>query len=416
MALTGPELSHAPAADRPQSRRALAIAKGVGYLRSTEAIDLVLPARHSAAAARQRADLIAKRVRLIAGVFALLTLAWIVIDAATIPWPFWGEIAIGRVVASLAFLGLTLRHPAQWLAAHGPEGGAWTHVGALCQVVALIAVPLAFFLYTNNMLSISGYHGALAVSTAYFYLPFIVAAGLSMFPLTALEAMLPAGLAVGAMFLAVEEWPQFLGGQSGIATLWRLILTAGIAGLAGMSQLRFLLRLTEQATRDGLTHLLLRRVGAEMLENQFAYARRHDLPFALLFIDIDRFKSINDAHGHDAGDAALRTVARHLVQAFRQQDVLVRWGGEEFVVGLPGASLENVEVAVQRLAGIGIGPRPDGAPLTASIGVAERQADALDSLDALVECADARMYEAKSAGRNRYVFRSGPKDWIALPR
>jgi diguanylate cyclase (GGDEF)-like protein len=180
-----------------------------------------------------------------------------------------------------------------------------------------------------------------------------------------------------------------------------------------MSQLRFLLRLTEQATRDGLTHLLLRGVGAEMLENQFAYARRRDLPFALLFIDIDRFKSINDTHGHDAGDAALRAVAAGLAQAFRRQDVLVRWGGEEFVVGLPGANPENVEVALRRLASLGIGLRPDGTPITASIGVAERQSDAAGSLDALVECADARMYEAKSAGRNRYVFRAGPKGWIS---
>lgn len=380
---------------------------------SPEALDLLLPLRHAPVAARQRADLITRRVRLIAGLFSILTLAWIFIDAATIPWPYWGEIAIGRAVASLAFLGLALR-PSIGGPHRGAAGGPWLHAHAICEVGALTAVPLAFFLYTNGVLSISGYHGALAVSTAYFYLPFIVAAGLGIFPLTALEAALPAGLAVAAMFLAVEQWPQFLGGQSGIATVWRLILIAGIAALAGMSQLRFLLRLTEQATRDGLTHLLLRRVGAEMLENQFAYAQRHDLPFALLFVDIDRFKSINDGYGHEAGDATLRAVAAQLTQAFRHQDVLIRWGGEEFVVGLPGANLANVEIAVQRLAALGLGLRPDGAPVTASIGIAERQADAIDQLDALVERADARMYEAKNAGRNRYVFQSGAKPWIAI--
>ncbi|HWA47846.1 MAG TPA: diguanylate cyclase [Dongiaceae bacterium] len=397
------------APERAQSRIA-ALIGAARLLWSPEAFDLILPLRHTAAGARQRAELITRRVRLIAGLFAILTLAWIVIDAYTIPWPYWGEIAIGRAIASLAFLVLAARPD---LGRY--QGGLWPHVAGVGEVLALIAVPLAFFLYTNGVLSISGYHGALAVSTAYFYLPFIVAVGLSIFPLTALEAAIPAALAIGAMFLAVTQWPQFLGGQSGVATVWRLVLIAGIAVLAGMSQLRFLLRLTEQATRDGLTHLLLRRVGAEMLESQFAYARRHDLPFALLFIDIDRFKSINDTYGHEAGDAVLRAAAAHLAGAFRQQDVLVRWGGEEFVVGLPGANQAQVEIALLRLAKLGIGLRPDGAPLTASIGVAERQADALDGLDALVEHADARMYEAKSAGRNRYVFKDGPKGWIGAP-
>jgi diguanylate cyclase (GGDEF)-like protein len=394
------------ASGRAQGRIAALIGKG-RLPSSPEAFDLILPLRHAAAGARQRADLIDRRVRLIAGLFAILTPAWIVVDAHTIPWPYWGEIAIGRIIVSLAFFVLAVRPKLR-----RPHGSLWPHAAAGGEVIALIAVPLAFFLYTNGVLSISGYRGALFVGTAYFYLPFIVAAGLSIFPLTALEAAIPAGLAIGAMFLAVEHWPQFLGGQSGVATVWRLVLIAGIAALAGMSQLRFLLRLTEQATRDGLTHLLLRRVGTEMLESQLAYARRHDLPFALLFIDIDRFKSINDTCGHEAGDAALRSVATQLTRAFRRQDVLIRWGGEEFVVGLPGADAAHVETALLRLAKQGIGPRPEGTPITASIGVAERQADALDSLDALVECADARMYEAKNAGRNRYVFRAGPKVWI----
>jgi diguanylate cyclase (GGDEF)-like protein len=194
--------------------------------------------------------------------------------------------------------------------------------------------------------------------------------------------------------------------------LWRLFLMAGIAMLAGMSQLRFLLRLTDQATRDGLTGLLVRGTGEEILENQFAYAQRQKLPFAVIFIDIDRFKSVNDEFGHEAGDAVLREVAAQIGRAFRHQDIQIRWGGEEFVVGLPGANVANAEVAVLRLAKIGLGLRPDQRPVTASVGIAEWQADQLGSLNALVERADARMYEAKTSGRNRYVFRNGPKLWI----
>lgn len=357
---------------------------------------------HMAAVAHERDDLIVHRVRLLAAVLVPASLLWIVVDALTLPWPYWGEIAWGRVAATPAFLLLALRPRRLCLIG-----------GAGMEVALLIAVPLAFFLYTNAVLSVAGLHGPIPITTTYFYLPFVVAAALAIFPLTILEALLPATMVVGSAAIGVWVWPEFLAGQSTGQTLWRLFVIAFWAHLAGLSQLRFLLRLTEEATRDALTNLLVRGTGEEILENQFAYAMRHDLAFAMLFIDIDRFKSVNDAFGHDAGDAVLRTVATQIARAFRHQDVTIRWGGEEFVVGLPGADLANAEVAVLRLAKLGLGLRPDYRPITASIGIAERQADGIDTLAALVECADARMYEAKKAGRNRYVFRSGPKIWLA---
>ncbi len=371
-------------------------------LRPADLFDLCLPLRHPPAVERARHDLIAGRVRLIAALFSALTLAWIPIDLVTIPEHDLGAIILGRATASAAFLAMALR----------PRSFPGRAAAAI-EVGLLVAVPLGFFLYTTWILSGHQDHETLAESMAYFYLPFIVAAGLAIFPLTALEAVLPAGLTLAAMALAVLLWPQFLGGQSEVATLWRLFLIASIAVLAGMSQLRFLLRVTEQATRDGLTALLVRSTGEEILESQFAYAQRHDLPYAVLFIDVDHFKSVNDEFGHDAGDAGLRTVATQIARAFRHQDVLIRWGGEEFVVGLPGANLANAEVAVLRLAKLGLGLRPDYRPITASIGIAERQADGIETLGALVEHADSRMYEAKKSGRNRYVFRGGPKIWLA---
>jgi diguanylate cyclase (GGDEF)-like protein len=365
--------------------------------------DLFVPHDHPAAAMRERTELIARRVRLIAGLFAVLTLAWIPIDAYTIRWPYWGDVMMGRVAVAVLFTGLALRP------------GHWPRFHAALEVAILVAIPLGFFLYTNNVLSISGYFGGpggmLAVTTAYFYLPFLVAAGLSIFPLTALEAVLPAGLAIGAMAFAVEVWPQFLGGQSGLATVWRIVLIAGIATLAGMSQLRFLLRLTAAAMRDGLTGLLTRRVGDELLDHQFAYAKRQDLPFAVLFVDLDRFKSINDQFGHKAGDDVLSNVGRIFAQLFRRHDVVIRWGGEEFVIGLPGTDSAGAETIVRRLAEMGLGRRPDHLPVTASIGIAERKSDGIDRLRGLTELADSRMYQAKQAGRNRVCFRGEPKLW-----
>jgi diguanylate cyclase (GGDEF)-like protein len=366
--------------------------------------DLIFARHHPADARRERAEFIKDRVRLIAVILSGLTLAWIPIDAHMIRWPYWGEIMAGRVVLSLVFLVLAMR-PTRW----------WRFNAAI-EVTMLAAAPLAFFLYTNDVLSISGWFGGpggmLAVNTAYFYLPFIVAAGLSIFPLTALEAALPAGLTIGVMTLAVEVWPQFLGGQSDIATVWRIILIAGIAVLAGLSQLRFLLRLTAEAMRDSLTGLLTRRIGKELLDHQFAYARRQDLPFALLFLDLDHFKQVNDRFGHKAGDQVLSAVGRILSQACRRQDVVIRWGGEEFVVGLPGTDATAAELIVKRLAEFGLGRRPDNMPVTASIGLAERQIDGIDSLRTLIELADQRMYEAKKAGRNGYCLHGKPRRWI----
>jgi diguanylate cyclase (GGDEF)-like protein len=372
--------------------------------RSTRGLgELLLSGDHPPAAARERADLVYRRARLIAAVFAALTLAWIPIDAYTIRWPYWGEIMLGRGVVALAFLALALRP------------GHWARLVPAIEVSLLISVPLGFFVFTNNVLSVSGFHDSLAVSTAYFYLPFVVAAGLSIFPLTALEALLPAGLTIGAMVLAVAVWPQFLGGQSGAATIWRIVMIAGIAVLAGMSQLHFLLRLTAETMRDALTGLLTRRVGEELLDHQLAYARRQDLPFAVLFVDLDRFKAINDRFGHKAGDDVLSHVGRTFSELFRRQDVAIRWGGEEFVIGLPGTDAAAAETIVRRLAAAGIGERPDGEPVTASIGVAERKADGLDRLRALTDLADTRMYEAKQAGRNRFCFQGGPQLWRQTP-
>ncbi len=399
---------HAGAAVTVLANWLAAVAGRLAALAKIERRDLAQLCRadlHPPAVARAREDLIVHRVRLLAAVLLPSSLLWIVVDALAMPWPYWLEVAWGRIAAAPFFLLMLLR-PRRFCMI----GGAGV------EVALLVAIPLTFFLYTNDILSVPSVHGRAALNTDYFHLPFVVAAALAIFPLTLLEALIPVALVVGAAAFGMTLWPEFLDGESARQTLWRLFVIAFWASLGGFSQLLFLLRLTEQATRDGLTNLMVRGTGEEILESQFAYAKRHDLPFAVLFIDIDRFKSINDDFGHDAGDAALRGVATQIARAFRHQDVAIRWGGEEFVVGLPGANLMNAEVAVLRLAKLGLGLRPDYRPVTASIGLAERQADGIETLAELVERADSRMYEAKTAGRNRYVFQAGPKIWLTPPQ
>ncbi len=159
-------------------------------------------------------------------------------------------------------------------------------------------------------------------------------------------------------------------------------------------------QLHEMATRDGLTGLLNHRALLERLGEEFGRARRHNLPLALLLLDIDHFKSYNDAHGHPAGDAALEQVAQTLRHVTRETDTLARYGGEEFFVVLPQTDMDGALVMAERIRqGIESSGEP-GHPITVSIGVCVRQAQ-MDGPSALISGADKALYRAKAAGRNQ---------------
>ncbi|MCK8783146.1 PleD family two-component system response regulator [Roseomonas sp. NAR14] len=166
------------------------------------------------------------------------------------------------------------------------------------------------------------------------------------------------------------------------------------------------------AVTDPLTGLRNRR-----------YARRHLETLlrgegaVVLMIDVDRFKSINDAHGHAAGDIALRAVADRLRDALRVADVVARFGGEEFMAVMPSTRAEEALLIAERLRVSVEGPPvtiPDGAiSLSVSIGMAAAVAGA--SAEATIAAADAALYRAKRAGRNRVEI-ARPEDWDAAVR
>ena len=239
------------------------------------------------------------------------------------------------------------------------------------------------------------------VGAGYAFLPFVLMAGLTIFPLTLVENLVLSSLLLLAQALAgylswaTLNWPSFAG------AFWLLILIAGVASLASMSQLAFMIALVRQAIRDPLTGVFSRGSGEEILRLQWDSAQRKDSALALAFIDLDHFKSINDNYGHEAGDQVLREAARRLVATLRSSDSLLRWGGEEFLLIMPETDMEQAHKAIERIVGEGLGVRPDGLALTASIGLAERRNDQVDDYRDLLELADRRMYLAKTGGRNR---------------
>jgi len=170
-----------------------------------------------------------------------------------------------------------------------------------------------------------------------------------------------------------------------------------------MSQLAFMIALVRQAIRDPLTGVFSRSSGEEVLELQFTIASRSNAALSVAFIDLDHFKNINDKFGHEAGDKALLDMTDIVSHNLRRGDMLTRWGGEEFVLIMPNTDLMQAQAALLRLRGMGFGLRPDGTPLTASIGIAERSADLATDWKTLIDLADQRMYHAKQSGRDQVL-------------
>jgi two-component system cell cycle response regulator len=169
---------------------------------------------------------------------------------------------------------------------------------------------------------------------------------------------------------------------------------------------RHLERLAGLARKDPLTGLPNRRALEEELPRALARALRAGEPLSVVVLDVDRFKEVNDRHGHAAGDAVLAAVAGRAAAALRGSDVIARFGGEEFAVVLPGADLARAAEAAERIreAVAAEAVTAGGAALsvTVSLGCATLLPDERDAR-ALLARADARLYEAKRAGRNRVV-------------
>jgi two-component system cell cycle response regulator len=160
------------------------------------------------------------------------------------------------------------------------------------------------------------------------------------------------------------------------------------------------------ASTDPLTGLLNRRAFNQWMEHEGPRAHRYAHPLSLALLDIDHFKSVNDRHGHDAGDAVLVKVALVVRESLREADIVARWGGEEIVIALPDTDHDGALRACERVRAAIEAARittPSGSTLavTASIGVASLLK--AEQMAALVARADAAMYRAKAGGRNRVV-------------
>jgi diguanylate cyclase (GGDEF)-like protein len=335
--------------------------KGSQWSLFANLVDLVRSDHHSTDFSGSRADYIHNRVRILGLIYAALVMLWIPVDYLLPGTPFVA-LAITRLVACAAFLAVALR------------------------LGLLVVIPCVFYFISQLLLT-----GDVSVWAAmgYSFYPYVMIAQLFLIVL--------ASQAVGGEFFSSET----------IAALWLLGLLLTLALWAQMSQLQMLLRLYRQATRDPLTGLLNRRALMGRLAEEMERSQRYKRQLTVLLFDLDKFKRVNDALGHLAGDAVLRHFAGVMEKALRRSDLVGRYGGEEFLAVLPETSPERgCEVAERIRSDCHDAPAsaPDGTPVpfTTSIGVATLLPG--EDAETLLTRVDESLYKAKETGRDRVVL------------
>jgi len=195
------------------------------------------------------------------------------------------------------------------------------------------------------------------------------------------------------------------------------VLAAGQIALS-LANLHLRETLRDQSIRDPLTGLFNRRFMQESLNKELQRSRRKQRPLAIIFIDLDHFKHFNDTFGHDAGDSVLKSMADSFRVHFRTDDVICRYGGEEFAVILPESTIED---AARRAEALRLATRDlklvhRGTvlnPVTLSIGIAGFPDHARDAQE-LLDRADKCLYQSKANGRDRVTV-AGASDSQAIP-
>lgn len=407
-------MTHAPASPRGSLWQRLREHVLHGRLAPSHAsghdlLRLLLPSGRAIAIRPYIAGAITTRVRMLSLAFALLVPLWAVLDLLVFE-PALGlrlaglRLASAAVFCVLAWCPPDLRHP---------------YRQALALLVAMLMVPPLFYLASLGFIHHASpglNDGQRLLLHIYALLPTLSLAGLAIFPLSALETG-----AIAAPIVAIAVYGASLSGESRLLvdygpSLWFMAMMVGVATFSGMSQLYYMETLMRAASLDALTGVRTRRAGAEALQRLWQLAQAEDRDLGVAFFDLDHFKKINDTWGHEQGDEALRTLTRQLSRGLRRADLLVRWGGEEFIAVLPDMPASTQGEFVQRLMRGGFGARPDGTPVTVSIGLAERRADRPHSWEDLVDLADHRMYAAKQAGRHRALLGDGRMLLLEPPR
>ena len=255
-------------------------------------------------------------------------------------------------------------------------------------------LPMLMLVIAACLLCGFGAHDLLATQrmfSAHSFLLLGLVLMIAIMPLTLVEAAI---LSSPIMVLLV------IGAQASLATGFvalEMILAVllPLAILSSLVQLYRTIVAAQEVAIDPLTGCFTRAFGMEMIRVTFDSSMRKNAPYTMAFIDLDDFKQINDRHGHDYGDRILAEVGNNLVDRFRSSDLVVRWGGEEFLVLLPELPMAQANEVLARVMAPGLASLQGGQTQCASVGLSERIEDAISIPQNLIDLADQRMYDAK---------------------
>jgi two-component system cell cycle response regulator len=288
---------------------------------------------------------------------------------------------------------------------------SWLSFASSSFDVTLVSSALALFLFlnephtaVNSKVVFEGYFLAIGSTSLRYDKRVCISAGLLAF-----------GEYLAIVYFAATHWdlnspiyspyPYGIFGWSAQISRLIMMLTASALSLALVSRSQRLLQL---ATSDPLTGLFNRGYVDDRLAIELSRARRYGKLLTIAVIDADRFKSLNDTHGHSAGDLVLRRIGEMLRYSFRQSDTVGRYGGEEFVVILPetdiGVAQRKLETLRELVAStpVDLATRGEKVQVTVSAGLASFPDDGKGAAE-LFALADERMFQAKREGRNRVV-------------
>ena len=352
--------------------------------------------------ASERGELLVAKIRLLlVSVLLLIPLSSLLFD------PLPGESAVGFAITTT---GVVLALCVYFLVRR-TRSWPWLALVTTTLDVTLVSAALAAFLVLDEPHT--------AVNSKVVFEAYFLAIGATCLRYDR-RACVVAGLVAVGEYLAIvwiadTFWvlndtgryaPFIYGAFNWSAQVSRLILlmTASLLSFAVVTRTQELLRLS---TRDPLTGLYNRSYFHDRVAIEVNRASRTGQPLSIAMVDVDHFKSFNDAHGHAAGDQVLESIADVLRRSFRTTDIVSRYGGEEFVIAMPdtdlSAATRKLEIVRQRIEST---PTPAASPrsavVTISAGVAALPADGANDV-ALLAVADARLFAAKAAGRNRIV-------------
>lgn len=353
--------------------------------------DILSARHHSNDFIETRSEYIAIRVRFMAFFYAIAVPLWIPMDYLLLNAEHFSTMIIPKLLlmAVLFPLGkVTLRK----------LSNTKLHI-----VFALTILAACLFYFASMMILNHGI--AEPLLAGYSFMPFMFVSMLGVFPLTI-------NWSLGLIFMIMLT---YLGLQAALGQLlsmdtanmlWMFIILSGIALWVQSSQLLILLKLYRESSRDPLTGVINRRVLMKCLTSEIEHAKAGGYAFSILMFDLDRFKRINDSYGHLTGDKVLKTTADILQKGIRENDIVARFGGEEFVAVLTDCHYQEAITVAERIRAscyeaLVTAPNDDKIQLSTSVGVTEYEPG--EDIVVTLNRADESLYQAKEQGRNRVI-------------